>query len=134
MYRSCSQPSGTSVRRAAALVLPLLAVSCSPAGQEAQQDATENQIACALGSGASWHEDCLLERATEGGISLLVVRHPDGGFRRFRLVGDGPALVEADGAEVLRTRQDGPLVEVTVGSDAYRVPLALLQTRGAAHE
>ena len=52
-----------------------------------------------------------------------VVRHPDGGFRRLRIVQDGRGLVSADGAEEAKlVIIDKGLIEVTVGDDRYRLP------------
>jgi len=77
------------------------------------------ESACSVDGAADWSSDCTLER--EG--DLLTVRHPDGGFRRFRILSDGRGLKEADGAEQVRLRIiDGHMIEATVGDDRYRLP------------
>ena len=76
-------------------------------------------IECALHGAATFARTCTLERAGNGG---LVVRHPDGGFRRFTAAGDG--LVTSDGAQKASARPAGSGVEIAVGDDRYRIPSA----------
>ncbi|HEY9090533.1 hypothetical protein [Parasphingorhabdus sp.] len=53
----------------------------------------------------------------------LVVRHPDGGFRRFNILTDGHGLEAADGAEKARIEiVDDSEILVSVGSDKYIMP------------
>ena len=75
-------------------------------------------IDCALAGSATFGQ-CRVEQAG----AILVVHHPDGGFRRLRKVDDGRGVVSADGAEQAHVAwiPDGRL-EVTVGSDRYRFP------------
>jgi hypothetical protein len=55
--------------------------------------------------------------------AILTLRHPDGGFRRFRIVTDGRGLAPADGAEKAKiTLIADKRIEVTVGEDRYRLP------------
>lgn len=78
----------------------------------------DSLIDCAIGKG-DWSRECGVER--EG--DMLTLRHPDGGFRRLRIVQDGRGLVSADGAEDAKlTIIDKGLVEVTIGADRYRLP------------
>lgn len=93
-----------------------------------QQGASDRQgTAHAAGSGdlvecraaGQWARDCAAERDGD----LLTLRHPDGGFRRLRILSDGRGLEAADGSEPARvTIIDGQRIEVTVGTDAYRLP------------
>lgn len=75
---------------------------------------------CAIGADAAWARDCLIERAGE----ILTIRHPDGGFRRFRVLADGRGLEAADGAEMARLQiVEAGLVEIRIGGDHYRLPV-----------
>ena len=53
-----------------------------------------------------------------------MVRHPDGGFRRFRIADDRAGMVAIDGADeaVNADSSASPVLEVTVGADRYRFP------------
>lgn len=75
---------------------------------------------CAIGADAGWARDCRIERAGE----MLTIRHPDGGFRRFRVLADGRGLEAADGAEMARLQiVETGLVEIRIGGDRYRLPV-----------
>lgn len=75
---------------------------------------------CAIGTDAAWARDCLIERKGE----MLTIRHPDGGFRRFRVLADGRGLEAADGAEMARLQiVEAGLVEIRIGGDRYRLPV-----------
>jgi len=80
------------------------------------------RIACALQGAAGFERQCLVERAPQDGVLYLVVRHPDGAFRRFQVLKDGRGLAVADGADEAETRLSGNILEVTVGKDRYRFP------------
>lgn len=74
---------------------------------------------CALGGAHDWAHDCGVERAGK----MLTLRHPDGGFRRFRVLDDGRGLEAADGAEAAKlTILDDRRIEVIAGGDRYRLP------------
>lgn len=109
--------------RGALLLGAVLALSGCERVSEADQIAT-NTVECALGGAAGFAPDCTMERAERDDDKLLIVRHPDGGFRRFELGVPGKGLVTADGMEVAEiARQDGR-VEVRVGADRYLLPVA----------
>ena len=75
---------------------------------------------------------CRLERAKDKTGEVLVVRHPDGGFRRLSVLPQGKGLASADGADVASQELAGQLLEVRVGEDRYRFPvLAAMQPRGS---
>jgi hypothetical protein len=82
----------------------------------------EEHIACALAGAAGFAPDCAVERVTKDGALTLVVRHPDGGFRRFDVLKDGRGLAVSDGAEQAQVALAGDALEVTVGTDRYRFP------------
>ncbi len=65
-----------------------------------------------------------MERQTRETSSLLIVRHPDGGFRRFELGVAGRGIITADGVEQATVDQGDGIVELSVGADRYRLPVA----------
>lgn len=110
----------------AMLTMCLALASCdqtptTPFGGEARPDA---QVDCAIGAEGGWSRDCALERAGD----LLTIRHPDGGFRRFRILSDGRGLEAADGAEPAHVQiVDKDRIEVRMGGDRYRLPARMEQ-------
>ena len=82
----------------------------------------ENAIACALGGDGKFSSSCVVERSLAGGTLYLIVRHPDGAFRRFEVLKDGGGLTVADGAEQAALSMSGEELEVAVGLDRYRFP------------
>ena len=77
---------------------------------------------CAIGADASWSRHCPVERAGD----VVTFRHPDGGFRRLRMVKDGRGLVAADGAEqAIVTVMSKEQIEVGIGEDRYRLPATI---------
>ena len=66
---------------------------------------------------------CTLERTTQDGKELLVLRHADGGFRLFEQQSDG-SVIAADGADAAQAVRSGDVIEISVGVDHYRVPVA----------
>ena len=110
----------------ALLVLGVLAgvVACAPSEPESLTGSEEeDRIACALGDETEFTEQCDVERVQNGETRELVMRHPDGGFRRFEIVSDGRGLVAADGSEeaVVTPLTDGR-IQLSVGGDRYRLP------------
>lgn len=79
-----------------------------------------NRIECRFGGNAQFERSCTFER--EGG-AILVIRKPDGGFRRLRIVADGRGVIAADGAEPARvTILASDQIEVEIGGDHFRLP------------
>ena len=104
-------------------LLPLLLVSCSreePTTPPVAEGA--EHIACAVGGATALSKTCAIERAEEGGRLLLVVRHPDGAFRRFAVQTDGRGIAVADGADEAVTALESGALDVTVGPDRYIFP------------
>ena len=103
----------------------LLLVSLALAGcDDAASEPEGTSVECALGGAAGFSEECTMERATVDGSSILVVRHPDGGFRRFELGVPGRGIVTADGVEQAAAERGDGVIEVRVGADRYRLPVA----------
>jgi hypothetical protein len=95
-------------------------------GQAAKSAAAGNlRIACAR-QGATLADVCTVDRTpTQDGV-ILTVRHPDGGFRRLRITGDGRGVVAADGSQQATVGIVGPReIEVTLAGDRYRLPATL---------
>ena len=114
-----------------AMLLPLLALaSCGQAGGKSETAAAENDatIYCALGGAGNFARECTLERAEVDGAEVLVVRHPDGSFRRFEIV-DG-ALTLADGAPFADIAAGDGGIDVTVGADRYSFPADIADAAG----
>ena len=96
----------------------LFAAACS-SGPPAVAAGAE-RIGCALGGADRFAQSCSIERVQQGSRRLLVVHHPDGGFRRFELSADGRDLIAADGADKAVLALAGKAVVVRVDTDAYR--------------
>lgn len=86
--------------------------------------ASNTSVSCAIGGASSLAENCTLEAAQVEGAPVLVIRHPDGGFRRFA-VKDGN-IAEADGAEKAVVTRSGSSIGIAVGSDRYRLSASQL--------
>lgn len=120
----------TRIYSPAAVALVLAA--CKPAPDDVLPDKAEGDehIACALGGSGAFNRQCAIERAEVEGKPILVVRHPDGAFRRFELVDDGRGLAVADGAEDAQIQLSGETLDVTVGADRYRFPATKMSHAG----
>ena len=103
--------------------LALLLAACSP--QTSGAPAGE-RIDCALGGAANFIRDCTVEHGKLDGGSMIIVRHPDGGFRRFTVLKGGKSLALADGAEALAIAVTADGIDVSVDGDRYRFPAAML--------
>ena len=101
------------------LVLLLLA-GCGRAPGDPEPEM--RAIDCALAGAAPFTPTCRVEQAGQ----VLVVHHPDGGFRRLQKVSDGRGVIAADGIEPAHVAwiPDGRL-EVVVGQDRYRFPATM---------
>lgn len=102
------------------LLLTLLLAACGRPPGDPEPDM--RVIDCALGDAADFSASCKVEQAGQ----VLVVHHPDGGFRRLQKVADGRGVIAADGVEPAHVAwiADGRL-EVTVGHDRYRFPATM---------
>ena len=101
--------------------------AAAAAGENATSQAStatdDNKIECALNSNQWFERVCVVEQArAEDGSRILVVRHPDGGFRRFKVLTDGHGLAVADGAQEASTEVVDGRLDVQVGADRYRFP------------
>lgn len=111
-----------------AALLAGLAAACS--GGEGAPVPEGESLACALGGAADFAQDCLLERVREGGADILVLHHPDGGFRRLIVLPSG-GLIAADGADQAQVSEGQDGFSVALGQDRYHIPQALVAGDGA---
>ncbi len=95
-------------------------------------EAAHNTIPCALAGAKGFDQQCTVEQASEMGEQVLVIRHPDGGFRRFRAAKGKREPVAADGADQAVIVHTPTTVEVTVAQDRYRFPAAPAAPAAAA--
>lgn len=108
----------------------LLLAACG--GEAPDEDARARaadagRIECAAAGEARFRRDCTVERSKdETGALILTVSHPDGAFRRLRVVDDGRGVVAADGAEEARVSLlDGGGIEVSLAGERYRLPATI---------
>jgi len=105
----------------------VLAEAEQRAGNQARDD---GKIECAINGDSEFTRDCFTERLSgEGGVTMII-RHPDGGFRRFNVLTDGHGLEAADGFDKAKISivEDGKIL-VSVGPDRYMLPA---QTKSSA--
>jgi hypothetical protein len=109
----------------AVLLVALAACSSkTPAsGQpEVSEAAAADSVPCAIAGAKTFTAQCAIERSAAEGKSLVVVHHPDGGFRRLFELQGGKSFAAADGADRVEIEANGAEVEVTVGDDHYLFP------------
>ena len=117
-------------RQVLAVSILLALAGCSgestPSDPASVADVEDPRVSCALAGEAEFTEQCDVERVQNGDRRELVMRHPDGGFRRFEIVTDGRGLVAADGSEeaVVTPLADGR-IQLSVGPDRYRIPATI---------
>jgi hypothetical protein len=89
----------------------------------AEQAALDGKIECALAGAAAFERTCTTEQIAGNEGKILIIRHPDGGFRRFDILTDGRGLAPADGFDETRiSLLNGGTIEVSSGDDKYRLP------------
>ena len=98
--------------------------ACNPGNSTAAASAEDDsRIDCRIGNAPQFERFCTLEIGDSDAGRTLVVRKPDGGFRRFLVTGDGRGVVAADGAEPAQvTIIADDRIEVAIGGDAFRLP------------
>ena len=90
------------------------------------------RIDCALDGAEAFKPVCAVDRAEVDGALILIVRHPDGGFRRFEVLKDGHGLAAADGADEAKLSIDGQFLVAEVDGDRYRFPATIGGKHGAS--
>lgn len=91
------------------------------------EGAEQGRIECTAAGEDAFRRDCTIERSqSEDGGLILTVSHPEGSFRRLRVVDDGRGVVAADGAEEAKVSLiDGGGIEVAIAGDRYRLPATI---------
>jgi hypothetical protein len=85
--------------------------------------ALDGKIECALAGSDSFERTCTTERIAGTDGQILVIRHADGGFRRFKILTDGRGLSPADGFDETKIALiENGMIEVSSGDDKYRLP------------
>ncbi len=113
---------------AAALLLASCGAQEEPGGEGGSVAAAP--VACRVSGAADFSAQCRLEwRAAGGEVRLLVLHHPDGGFRRLLVSGDGKRINAADGADLPQVTMREGTAEIVLGGDAYRIPAGKLASR-----
>tara|TARA_R110002049_G_scaffold31671_1_gene106815 strand:- start:22 stop:435 length:414 start_codon:yes stop_codon:yes gene_type:complete len=106
------------------------------AEQRAAAEAVDDgRIECAIDGESNFTRDCYTERLSgEGGVTMII-RHPDGGFRRFNILTDGHGLEAADGFDKASVSivEDGKIL-VSVGPDRYLLPAQIKSNAKTATE
>jgi hypothetical protein len=112
--------------RAAIAALSLLA-GCGRGGDSATGEPVAGRpLPCALAGATAFKPVCTVERTETAAGTTLILHHPDGGFRRLLVAGDGSGVVAADGADAaLVTTVDPTTIEVALAGDRYRLPTAV---------
>jgi len=89
----------------------------------ADQAVDDGKIKCAINGDSDFTRDCSTERLSGEGRVTMIIRHPDGGFRRFNVLTDGRGLEAADGFDQAKISivEDGQIL-VSVGPDKYLLP------------
>ena len=107
--------------RLAVVFAPLLLAACS---EGAEAEVPGSPVECALAGATDFAATCTMEREERDGQRLLVIRHPDGGFRRFELGVAERGIVAADGVQPAEVTRGKGVVELRVGPDRYRLPVS----------
>ena len=109
-------------------VIPLLLLAACNSSNDVPETTADvdGKLFCAVGGAAEMSQSCLLERVDSPEGQVLVVHHPEGGFRRFRIVRDGRGVVPADGAEPSKLYIVAEnMIDVAVAGDRYRFPATI---------
>ena len=77
------------------------------------------EVPCALAGSKRFGDRCAVEHLSQDGKRYVLLRHPDGGFRRLIELEDGKRYAAADGAESADMTPNDGGIEVSVGDDSY---------------
>ena len=123
------------IRTAPLLLLALTTCGKAATGAAATEGAVATEsakpIPCALGESDEFKPVCTVEDQTADGQLYWIVRHPDGGFRRFQMIDNGTRIATADGADEVEMTRSGTEFIVKAGPDRYRFPAAAEATPNA---
>lgn len=79
----------------------------------------DDTVRCLLPGMKAFEPVCRRETAQGPDGPIWILRHPDGGFRRFVLMDKGMRIAAADGTQEVSAKQRGPDLEVRVSNDRY---------------
>ena len=120
-------------RRATLLSLMVALAGCSSEPDEVPAVAEGGErISCAISGAQDFAEVCAVDRVQSDGGLTLIVRHPDGAFRRFAVVKDGRGIIAADGAEPVKTELQGDKLAVSISDNRYVFPATAKSAEGHA--
>ncbi len=115
--------------------MALLLAACSVKGEQGQAGAAAEAdseapassaapvaVSCALKGAQEYRDRCTIERLASDGRSYIVLRHPDGGFRRLEELEAGKRYKALDGADEVVVDANGADMELTIGEDHYLFP------------
>ncbi len=101
-------------------------------GKRDEQASNDGKVECALEGSERFERTCSTEQINADGAKMLVIHHPDGGFRRFDILTDGRGLAPADGFDETRIAvREGGMIEVSSGDDVYRLPAQIKNSASA---
>lgn len=83
----------------------------------------DRRIECRIDGAVEFQRICSQEWVTGPDGQILILRKPDGGFRRLRATNDIRYFVAADGAEqanAIALRHG--VIQITIGGDQFRLP------------
>ena len=101
----------------------LAACGGESADQSGGTASAANKVECALAGASAFERKCSTETMPGENGKMLVIRNPNGGFRRFNILTDGRGLSPADGFdETTINLIGGGMIEVSSGDDKYRLP------------
>jgi hypothetical protein len=101
----------------------LLLVGCGSEPPSTGSAEADDRIDCRIGASTGFERHCRIE---QGEADVIVIRKPDGGFRRLRFVDDGRGVVAADGAEpAIVTIIAAGEIDVAIGGDNFRLPATI---------
>jgi hypothetical protein len=104
------------LRISSALGTLVLLAACSSQSPPPPGD----EVECAIGSGADFSAVCTLERVS--GTPMIILHHPDGGFRRLTFDPASGTLAAMDGADPVVLEAGEGVLQFAVGADRYRIP------------
>ena len=88
-----------------------------------KEAALDGKIECALAGSSTFDRVCTTDKISGPEGQILVIRHPDGGFRRFNILTDGRGLSPAEGFDETKiTILSSGLIELKSGDDLYHLP------------
>ena len=111
-------------------IFSAVAIACLAGCTSGDGEPLGDRIACAVDGATDFAEVCFAERWQVEDTMFLVIRHPDGGFRRFEVLSGGRGIEAADGMEDARVSLKDGFLEASIAGDRYRIPVK--QGSGAA--